>query len=42
LVAKGIHAKELMPQGVVDRSALERMFADAAARPDAVIDQLRW
>ncbi|MFI5011433.1 MAG: TIGR01459 family HAD-type hydrolase [Hyphomicrobiales bacterium] len=42
LVAKGIHAKELMPQGSVDRLALERMFADAPARPDAVIDQLRW
>ncbi|SDR55510.1 HAD-superfamily class IIA hydrolase, TIGR01459 [Rhizobiales bacterium GAS191] len=42
LVAKGIHAKELMPQGVVDSSAVERMFAEAAARPDAVIDQLRW
>jgi HAD superfamily hydrolase (TIGR01459 family) len=42
LVAKGIHAKELMPQGIVDQSALERMFADAPVRPDAVIDQLRW
>jgi HAD superfamily hydrolase (TIGR01459 family) len=42
LVAKGIHAKELMPQGVVDGEALERMLAEAEARPDAVIDQLRW
>jgi HAD superfamily hydrolase (TIGR01459 family) len=42
LVAKGIHAQELMPRGVVDGVAVGRMFAAAAARPDAVIDQLRW
>ena len=42
LVAKGIHARELMPQGVVEAAAVERMFAEAASVPDAVIDQLRW
>ena len=42
LVAKGIHAKELMPQGVLDPAALERLLRDAVASPDAVIDQLRW
>jgi HAD superfamily hydrolase (TIGR01459 family) len=42
LVAKGIHANELMPLGVIDGGAVERMFAAASARPDAVIDRLRW
>ena len=42
LVAKGIHAKELMPHGVLDGPALERLLAEFPARPDAVIDQLRW
>jgi HAD superfamily hydrolase (TIGR01459 family) len=42
LVAKGIHAKELMPQGQLDPAALERFLNDAVASPDAVIDQLRW
>jgi len=31
-----------MPQGVVEAAAVERMFAEAASVPDAVIDQLRW
>jgi HAD superfamily hydrolase (TIGR01459 family) len=42
MVAKGIHAKELLPQGALDARALERFFAEAGVRPDAVIDQLRW
>ncbi len=42
LVAKGIHARELMPQGVLLRSALERLLADAPGQPDAVIAELRW
>ena len=42
LVAKGIHANELMPHGVIEPQALERMFAGSATRPDAVIDWLRW
>jgi HAD superfamily hydrolase (TIGR01459 family) len=42
LVAKGIHAGELMPQGVIDRSALERLLAEAPGQPDAVIGELRW
>jgi HAD superfamily hydrolase (TIGR01459 family) len=42
LVAKGIHARELMPQGALDRSALARMLADAPGQPDAVIGELRW
>ena len=42
LVAKGIHARELLPRGVLDREALERFFAEVAMTPDAVIDQLRW
>jgi ribonucleotide monophosphatase NagD (HAD superfamily) len=42
LVAKGIHARELLPHGVLDGQALERFLAEAAVRPDAVIDQLRW
>jgi HAD superfamily hydrolase (TIGR01459 family) len=42
LVAKGIHAKELLPGGVIDEEALERFLAETASRPDAVIDQLRW
>ena len=42
LVAKGIHAKELMPQGVLLRSALERLLADAPGQPDTVIGELRW
>ena len=42
LVAKGIHARELMPQGELDPAALERFLRDVVASPDAVIDQLRW
>ena len=42
LVAKGIHARELMPEGVLLRSALERLLADAPGQPDAVIAELRW
>ena len=42
LVAKGIHARELMPQGVLLSVALERLLADAPGQPDAVIGELRW
>jgi HAD superfamily hydrolase (TIGR01459 family) len=42
LVAKGIHARELMPKGVLLRPALERLLADAPGQPDAVIAELRW
>ena len=42
LVAKGIHARELMPQGTLLRPALARMLADAPGQPDAVIGELRW
>ena len=42
LVGKGIHAKELMPKGVLLRAALERLLADAPGQPDAVIGELRW
>ena len=42
LVAKGIHARELLPRGVLDQAALGRFFAEVAMTPDAVIDQLRW
>jgi hypothetical protein len=31
-----------MPQGVLLRSALERLLADAPGQPDAVIAELRW
>jgi HAD superfamily hydrolase (TIGR01459 family) len=42
MVAKGIHARELLPKGELDDLALERFFAEAGVRPDAVTDQLRW
>jgi ribonucleotide monophosphatase NagD (HAD superfamily) len=42
LVAKGIHAHELMREGRIDREALAHIFSGVAERPDAVIDQLRW
>jgi HAD superfamily hydrolase (TIGR01459 family) len=42
MVAKGIHGRELLPQGELDPQALERLLGEADARPDAVIDQLRW
>jgi len=42
LVAKGIHARELLPDGRLDEEALRRFLADAPVGPDAVIEQLRW
>ncbi|MBV9112185.1 MAG: TIGR01459 family HAD-type hydrolase [Hyphomicrobiales bacterium] len=42
LVANGIHARELMPQGLLLRQALTRMLADAPGQPDAVIGKLCW
>lgn len=42
LVTGGIHAREVMPGGELDRAALERICAEADLWPAAAMTQLDW